>query len=511
MASHPLVRHFNAIFQILGRRIRGAWRRYRALRPRYQILLAILFVAALFALSALLTGGSKNAAPEQLRTVTLSPIGELSGNNSGASVIGTVRAVSEAAIRAETSGTVEGVYTRIGSFVAAGSILAELENSAQRAAVLQAEGAYDAALANRASVSPEDSVTAARNAYRNAYTSLDTTLENDIDDFFGGPTPTGPALLINPAGSDSSRLSRERADIERLMNTWNGNLADADRRDPENLLGEAEGIARTIQTFADSIADAANRTDSRATPEQLASLAAARATIAGVLSSLTQAQAAFRSGSTSSTASVDAGVKSALGTLRLAQSNLERTVVRAPIAGTVNFLPVRVGEYVSALQHVATVAQNGALEIIAYVSEEERDALTVGAKVQIEDKVEGIITAISPALDPVNRQIEVRIAVSTSADTFVNGQSVRVTLPGVIREATVSGPILLPLSSVKLSAGKRVVFTVSEGVLVAIQVEIGEVRGERLEITTTLDANQEIVTDARGLAEGQPVNVANGE
>jgi len=508
MNAHPLLRHSRAMLSIIGRRLRGLWRRYRALRPRYQIIIALTLIVVAFLLSSILTGGKKDTDIPQIRTVTLQTVADLGGSQNSASVIGNVRAVSEAVIRAEASGTVKYVSARIGSQVPAGFVIAELENSAQRAAVLQAEGAYDAAVAARASVSPEDSATAARNAYRDAFTTLDTTLENNIDTFFGDPSPSGPQLLINPAGSDPTTLSRTRADIERTMNGFRDSVMNADRKDPEPLLQEAEFIARDIQEFADALADAATRTDSRATSLQLAALATARASISGVLSALTSAQASYRSGSTSSTASVDAGVKSALGNLRFAQSNLEKTIIRAPIGGTVNFLPIRTGEYVGALSHVATVAQNGALEVIVYVSEEERTSLSVGTQVSIEETMSGIITAIAPALDPVTRQIEVRIAAQGNTTELVNGQTVRVTLPGAAPEA-VSGPTLLPLSAVKLSSLSRAIFTVTDGVLVAIPVEIGDVRGELLEILTPLESTLRIVTDARGLAEGQRVNTHN--
>lgn len=506
MNTHPILRHARAIANILFGRLARAWRRFRSLRVRYQILAAIAALTLLFLLSSLFAGGKQEKSAPPLRAVILSSINELSGRSAGAPVIGAIRAISEAAIRAETSGVVQYVSARIGSEVPAGFVIAELENSAARAAVLQAEGAYEAALASRAAVSPEDSAATAKNAYRDAFTALDTTLENDIDDFFGAPTPSGPDLLINPSGSDPAKLSRTRAHIARLMNAWSARILDADRRDPLTLLAEAEEVARNIQTFADAIAETANRTDSRATEEQLASLASARAAISATLSAITATEASYRSGSTASTASVDAGVKSALGNLRLAQANLEKTVIRAPIAGTINFLPIRVGQYVTALEHVATVAQNGALEIIAYVSEEERQALSVGARVRIEGAADGLITAISPALDPRTRQIEVRIAASNDAGSLVNGETVRVILPAVERE-TAAGPWLLPLSAVKLSAENRIIFTVEDGALIAIPVEVGEVRGERLEVLTPLDASLRIVTDARGLAEGQRVHV----
>jgi len=172
-----------------------------------------------------------------------------------------------------------------------------------------------------------------------------------------------------------------------------------------------------------------------------------------------------------------------------------------------------VGDYVTALMHVATVAQNGALEIVAYVSEDNRDLLVAGGRVTVDGEYAGIITSVAPALDPVTKQIEVHVAV-TGASELVNGQSVHIALPDLAprEEAPVvnEGPILLPLASVKLRAGDRIVFSVGEDSrLVAHPVEVGEVRGDRIEIRSELAADLRIVADARGLAEGEQVQVAS--
>jgi RND family efflux transporter MFP subunit len=510
MASHPVVRHLVAIAQVIGRRVRGAWRRYRALRPRYQIIIAIAVIVLVGLLLMILGGGKKEPAAPALRTVTLAPLGTLAGAQASSTVLGSVRSITEAEVLAQSGGTVRSVNTVVGRQVGAGFVLAELDNSAERAAVLQAEGAYDAALASREAVSPEDARAAAENAYRDAFSSLETALENDIDTFFGGPTPAGPDLLINPPGSDPTELSRARADLDRMMDEWRSALASTENRDPDTLLGEAEVVARDAETFASRLAEAANRTNSRATAEQFAALASARASVSGVLASLSGARTAYRSGSTSSTASVDAGVKSALGNLRLAQSNLEKTVVRAPISGTVNFLPIRVGDYVTPLQHVATVAQNGALEAVAFVSEDTRAGLSIGMDVGV-DGHPGIITSIAPALDPITKQIEIHVAVNGGVE-LVNGQAVHIGLPETAMPAqspaSQGGVRLLPLTAVKLFAGGRLIFMVSEGRLTAIPVTIGDVRGDRLEVMTDLPDDARIVVDARGLSDGQAVNVA---
>jgi len=511
MTTHPLVNHMRAIARIIGHRALRLWRTFRSLRPLIQGAIVLAVIVAFFVIGTALAGAKKEQTPPAVRSVTLQTLSALAGAQASSTVLGSVRSVTEAELLAQAGGTVTSVTVSIGQSVGAGSVIAELENSAQRAAVLQAEGAYDAAVASRASVSPLDSKTAAFNKYRDAFTVLDTTLQNSVDTFFGAQTPAGPNLLINPADSNPTTLSRARAELGRTMHAWSEKLSSATTRDPETYLAEAEADAYAFQTFLESLAVAANKNDSRATTTQLASLASARASVSATLASLANAKVAYRSGSTSSTASVDAGVKSALGNLRYAQSNLEKTVVRAPIAGTVNFLPIRVGEYVTPLSHVATVAQNGALEVVAFVSEDTRTALTIGTKVTVNTS-DGIITSIAPALDPVTKQIEIHVAV-TSGSTLVNGQSVHIGLPeGVVPEVattseTTTGIRLLPLTSVKLSAGSRILFMVQDGRLVAIPVEIADVRGDRLEVITNLPDDARIVTDARGLSAGQAVNI----
>ena len=496
----------------LSSRAHAGWKRYRTLPRWQQILGALVLLALIIGAVILMNGAPEDAQPLAGRTVTLATVGELSGSGGSVDIIGTVRSVTEANLLAQNGGTVRSVRTRLGANVPAGFVIAELENAAERAVVLQAEGAYDAAVAARNAQSLPDTQDAARDAYRNAFTTLDIALENDVDTFFGGPTPTGPDLLIYPGVEEADRLSRERARIDALVRSFEANLASAHSRSPQALLDEAESIARQIQLFLNQLADAANKRDSRVTATQTAALASARTDVNGVLQTIAAARTSLRSGTVSVTASADASIKQALGSLRGAQAALERTVVRAPIGGQVNFLPIRVGDYVTPLQHVATVAQNGALEIVAYVSEDNRDLLVAGGKVIVDDEYEGVITSVAPALDPTTKQIEVHVAV-TGASELVNGQSVHIARPDLApREETVQeeGPVLLPLASVKLRAGDRIVFSIDEdNRLVANAVEVGEVRGDRIEILSALPKELRIVADARGLSEGEQVQVAS--
>ena len=381
-------------------------------------------------------------------TVTLSTVGSLAGNTTGSTIIGTVQSLSEADILAQSAGTVTQVNTQVGSVVPAGFVIAALDNASEAAAVLQAQGAYNGAVAARnitslqsgnAQGSFAEAQTAARNTYSSAYTAIDTALTGEADQLFGNPTPTGPQLLIDQGSSVD--LSQRRRALTDTLNAWSASINSSSAQDPQALLNQAFTYTQTVSTFLTDLAAAANAHNSGATPAQLAALGAARATIEGQLSAISGARDAYNAkktaaqvgaAQTTSTdgaiASADATVQSALGGLRAAQAAYERTVVRAPIGGTVNFMPLHVGDYVTNLMHVATVAKNGALEIVAYVSQGDRQSITVGSHVNVEGTHDGIVTSVAPALDPVTQQVEVHIAID-NAPELLNGQTVSITLP----------------------------------------------------------------------------------
>jgi RND family efflux transporter MFP subunit len=511
--------------------LKTLWKSFGGLRRRYQIGIIALLIALLFGGIALARSGSKtSSATNDVPTVMVMRVSELAGNSNSVSIIGTVQSVSEANILAQIGGIVRSINTRIGASVPAGFIIASLDNASEQASVLQAQGAYDAAVAGRnitslqsgnAQGSFAEAANSARGTYRSTFTSVDAALTNNADTLFGANTPIGPATLFSSPDHDS--FSRRRQALKDTMTTWRSDVANADTTDPTTLLAEADSISQSVALFLSDLSVAANYYGSNATPTQLTSLTAARATVDGVRASISLARDNYNTKKTaaqvgsqqsvssgSSTASADASVKQALGGLRGAQAALEKTLIRAPISGSVNFLAPHVGDYIGPLTHVATVAQNGALEIKAFISEDNRNFLSIGQNVSVDTTLKGIITSIAPALDPVTKQIEVHVAVNGSP-ALVNGQSVHISFPNLLPATTAKSTqtLYLPLAAVKLLTNSRVVYSVgTDGRLVAHPVEIGDVLGDRIAIKTSLSADLVIVADARGLSEGEKVNVA---
>jgi multidrug resistance efflux pump len=460
-------------------------------------------------------------------------------------VLGTVMSVSQADILAQSGGTVTAVHTSIGATVPAGFIIANLDSAAASAAVLQAQGGYDAALAasKATTLQAQDTTgsfieaqTVVRNTYQSTYTTIQGTLSSQVDQVFGNNTPVGPALVINPLTTGDT-FPRQRREIMMLMSSWQATLPTVNTTDPLTLLSMEQANLSKIATFVSSLGTLAATQGSAATPAQLAALATAQTTINTLIANISNARNAYNAAQTaasvsqtqsanstnSGVTSSQASVEIALGGLRSAQAAYERTVIRAPLAGTVNYLPIHVGDFINVNQHVATVARNNALEVVAELSQSDSNRLAVGNTVQIAGSAKGVVTTISPALNPVTKQIEVHIAVNDGA-TLVNGESVQVTLPTLptdavklkiatstvtTQTASSTGSIQLPLTAVKLLPTERDVFSVdTTGHIVAHPVDIGNVIGDRIEVTTPLAPDLKIITDARGLSAGDAVNIA---
>ena len=528
--------------------VQSSWKRFSASSRRTKIISGVVAVLVLLILVVVLRGGSGAQSGTTLPTVSVASIQSFGGTGSGVSVLGTVQSVSEADILAQTSGTVRSIHTQLGASVPAGFVIANLDSAAASASVLQAQGGYDAALAAEKSITLQsqdssgsfaEAQTSVRNLYQSTYSNLDSTLTGQVDAFFGAASPVGPSLVISSLTTGES-LPRERQAIKDMMTAWRGTLPSVSSTDPLALLTTMQMNLAKVSTLLTDLGTLANDRNSGTSAAQIASLTAARATVSGLIASVSAARDAYNAKQTaaavgsvqSSQSSVDvssaqATVEQALGGLRSAQAAYEKTVIRAPIAGTINFLSIHIGDFVNTNDHVSTVARNNALEVVLYLSQNDRNRVAVGDTVTIEGSYKGVVTSISPALDPSTKQIEVHIAVNDSNATLVNGQSVQVTLPPLPTSAAVatgkaSGTsivtgtttpavsIQLPLAAVKLLPNERDVFTVdASGHLVAHKVDIGDVTGDRIQILTLLDPTLLIVTDARGFSAGDAVLVAS--
>lgn len=493
------------------------------------------------------------------RFVETETVLNLSRQSNSLPLIGKVVSATEAYLRTEAAGEVVVVNKEIGDSVLPGDILIRLKNNSQLAEVERAEAALLSAKANEKKVKTgarfeqleistikleqekKNLINAERSlsdSLASAYTVADNVVRNYTDPLFLNPRNVWAQVNI-PVFDQSLRfdIGNGRIEIEYLLDDWLVSLNESSESSSIKIRAEAglETLA-FIQNWLNLISLAVNDlpldTVLENTTVSIAktNLATARSAITNAISSLSAANDGLitRENLLSIAQNeynmvvngerdedillVEAGVKQAEANLAAAQANYERTVVRSPIAGTVNSLSVSQGDYVSNFELVTVVSNNQNLEIISAISEKDVSEIEVGSNVLINNKYKAQVSNIAPAIDPLSGKIEVKININSKAigESLINGQTVNLAVERKIKEESEIESITLPLSSIKVEPDRVVVFTIdSFGQLIAQPVKIGRIMGDKVEIISDLPLSLEIVLDARGLNDGQQVDVSN--
>lgn len=517
---------------------------YQAQTPQKKIMTAVGIIIAVGVVGkfALSDAEVSTEATAVTRKVEVASVASLSNMEQDFPLIGMVTSLSEATIRSEGSGKLTRVYKKLGDRVAAGGVIAEFENSGERASVLQAEGAYEQAKAARdiaklnngqAGSSLGDTKAQALNTLSSSYTTIDDAIRGKTDQAYSDPKFDKVKLLLSISDATlASSLEIKRKSIEKMLTTReekNKSLTTSSDLLVELTTIQAE--AQMVKVYLDDLYTAYAKALPDATFSQTtldagkANTQLARQAVSGVLTALVTTRTALNasvtasqiSGGTTSQSSgalatADAGVKQALGAYDAAVARLEKTIIRSPITGTLNSLSIDTGDYISAFTQVAVVSNNGALEIISFVTEDDAKRVTVGSVVSIDGSIPGVVTRIASAIDPTTKKIEVHIGIQGGYKNLINGQSVRITITKNKKETTSqkrAAGIIVPLSALKLTPRGTNVFTVSaSGTLVALPVTEGAILGEQIQIVAGLTGEETIVVDARGLKEGMAVDLS---
>jgi multidrug resistance efflux pump len=490
-----------------------------------------------------LTGGVKSDVETTVpRRVTVASVSGLSNMDGDFPLIGTVTSVSEATIRSEVSGKLVRVYKKLGDYVSTGGVIAEFENTGERASLLQAEGAYEQAKASRDITSLNsgqagntllDTKNQALNTLYSTYSTMDDAISGKTDSSFSDAKFDQVKLSLSvPDATLVGEIEAKRKVIEKLLRereTKNKSLSTA-----SDLLGEltaAQNEVQTIKTYLDNLFTAyAKAIPATSFPQSAIdagkiNVQVARQSVIGTLSSIVAARTSLSSTITANQvagnqgslvsgtqATAEAQVKQALGTYNAALSRLEKTIIRSPISGTLNSLSISTGDFIGAFTQVAVVSNNGALEIVSFVTDEDAKRITVGSPVTINEGVPGIITRIAGAIDPTTKKIEVRVGINDEKSGLINGQTVKIKITKNKKEVSsrFTGPLLIPISALKLTPRGANVFTVgTSSTLHALPVKEGAILGEQIQILEGLTGREDIVTDARGLKDGQVVEVSS--
>jgi len=531
MNTH-LSRAYTFLHGALTFTLKGLYEVYRAALSRKRTtLLIIALIGVGGVVTSFLLPGEAEVPFDDRREVEVSRVSDLTGSEP-LTLIGTVKSTSEANVAANTAGSVTRVYRSLGDFVVAGSVIAEIKNDRERAALAQARATLDK-VKNSTSASQiglsstKDSFEAAQSSARasinTAYATLDDAVRRKTDGMFSNPSSPVPKLIVSTSNSQLALTAEkgrvevqpllarqsavgeaptEYADILAELSTLSTETAKVRSYLQDLVAALNAGIASGSVTEA---AIAGYRADANIALSSVNGLASSLATTIDVLKTRKAGVDATAQNLATGDSGVTADVAAAEAAVQAAQAQLEQTIIRAPISGTINKLNLEVGSFASPGVPVIYITNPRGLEVVAFVSARDIRDIVVGSKAVIAGTVQGTVVRVASALDPVTKKAEVKIGIPADA-ALVSGQSATVAITRATKTAALGGVVSIPLAALKITPEGPVVFTVSESsTLVSHPVVLGTLRGASVDIDEGITGNMEIVTDARGLKEGDVV------
>lgn len=310
-------------------------------------------------------------------------------------VSGTVVASEDVDLGFNQSGRVTAVYASVGDKVAAGTVLAEVDNADLRAAVAQRRAALATEQARLAALTtgtrPEQlaidqtAVDNARialaNEVRTSYVQSDDAIYNKIYPFFDTSSTLRAQLTI---GNHYSNL---QLSIAQIMNTWKLEIDTGSiDADPTVFATKASAHLVALTALIDQVNSAFNDSanNSSIPPAVLtgyqAQITGVRLTLTNTKTTLDQAATALsraqgtlalaQAGTTHNDLNAQAAaVQGAEADVASAEAALAKTMVIAPFAGTVTKMDAKIGTIASPTDSQIALQSNGIFEIDTYVPE----------------------------------------------------------------------------------------------------------------------------------------------
>lgn len=200
-------------------------------------------------------------------------------------------------------------------------------------------------------------------------------------------------------------------------------------------------------------------------------------------------------------------------TKELAKIDLEATKINldgalnshfiiSPITGTITQKLVSNGDAVTVGQKIATLSKTNLIKIQFFVDEEEYSNFKIGTEIKIkkdEENILGEIINIAPEADPTTKRFLIEAEPSEKNNLLI-GSIISVSLD-LTKNPTVSGNLILPLSTIIIGQNENNIFIAENGHAKKINIEIHKVQGEYAEIKTDLPSDAEIIMNGSKLVQ----------
>ncbi|MDO8838072.1 MAG: efflux RND transporter periplasmic adaptor subunit [Parvibaculum sp.] len=276
------------------------------------------------------------------------------------------------------------------------------------------------------------------------------------------------------------------------------------------LTPEIQGVVTSID-FTDGQRIEAGEVVLRLNDDDLkARLAQAEARLTLTRANYQRAEQLVRQGSGTARARDEAlnDFKSAEAELATAQTALDKATIKAPFSGIAGLRQVSLGQYLTAGEPIATLADIDNLRIDFRVSEVFLTRIRKGQKVGIifdalpGTAYEGVVSAVDPVVSIDGRAVSVRALLANEGGELRPGLFGRVDIVTETRES-----IMVPESAIVTDqTGRRAVFVVVDGRASLRPVETGERRPGQVEIASGVEPGETVIVAGQlKVQDGEPV------
>jgi RND family efflux transporter MFP subunit len=216
--------------------------------------------------------------------------------------------------------------------------------------------------------------------------------------------------------------------------------------------------------------------------------------------------------------------------VRVAEVQLDNTVIRAPFGGVVIAKSAQPGEMISPISAgggftrtgIGTIVDMDSLEIQVDVNESYINRVAPEQPVEAtlnaypDWKIPGAVIAIIPTADRSKATVKVRIAIKQKDKRIVPDMGVRVAFlsppsAGGTAPAEPAPTVLIPVEAVRAEGDRGVVFVLAGDRVERRSVTLGPASGRSRPVLTGLkDGERVVLSPPETLKDGDPVKLADG-
>jgi HlyD family secretion protein len=210
-----------------------------------------------------------------------------------------------------------------------------------------------------------------------------------------------------------------------------------------------------------------------------------------------------------------ASARAQTSTVATAQQRLADTTIKAPVIAQRESLNFRIaermtspGEYLQAGAPMFRVVADGVIKYRVLVPDRYAGKVKDGQEVELRGEIwngtKGVVSRISPVVNPTNRNFLVEIAIANSdgalkAGAFAEGRIIVGDRPD---------SVLVPTRAIVTFAGIHRVYTIAEGKAQEHRVRLGLAQGELTEVIgQNITGDQVITSGLASISPGSPVEI----